>query len=328
MSVDVHALAADVRSGSRAALGRAITLVESTRAEDRPLADALLHALLPHAGGSLRVGISGAPGVGKSTLIEVLGKHLTASGHRVAVLAVDPSSVRSGGSILGDKTRMVELARDPNAFIRPSPAGTSLGGVARRTRETIAVCEAAGFDVVLVETVGVGQSEVMVEGMVDAFVVLVLPGGGDELQGLKRGILELADLVVVTKADGADAKKALRTREQYASALRLMPPRGPGWGPRTAVCSAQEGTGIDEIWNALLEHRAALQAAGHFEVRRREQNVAWMWHAVEDALSVALHEDPRVKQTLARLEPAVRDGQLAPDVAAAELLAAFRHDRS
>ena len=328
MSVDIDALAAGVRADNRAALGRAITLVESTRAEDRPAADALLHALLPHAGGALRVGISGAPGVGKSTLIEVLGKHLTQAGHRVAVLAVDPSSVRSGGSILGDKTRMVELARDPSAFIRPSPAGTSLGGVARRTRETIAVCEAAGFDVVIVETVGVGQSEVMVEGMVDAFVVLVLPGGGDELQGLKRGILELADLVVVTKADGADAKKALRTREQYASALRLMPPRGPGWVPRTAVCSANEGTGIDAIWTALLEHRAAVQAAGHWEVRRRAQNVAWMWQAVDEGLRLALRADPRVAETLSRVEAAVREGGLSPDSAAAELLGVFRGNRS
>jgi LAO/AO transport system kinase len=324
VTIAVDELVAGVLEGDRAALGRAITLVESTRAEDRAAADALLAALVPHAGGSLRVGISGAPGVGKSTLIEVLGKHLTAEGRRVAVLAVDPSSMRSGGSILGDKTRMVELAHDPAAFIRPSPAGTTLGGVARRTRETIAVCEAAGFDVVLVETVGVGQSEVMVEGMVDAFVVLVLPGGGDELQGLKRGILELADLVVVTKADGADAKKAQRTRQQYASALRLLPPRGPGWMPRTTVCSAKEGTGIAAIWTALLEHRDALQAVGQLEVRRREQSVSWMWQAVDEGLRAALRADPRVQAVLQRVEPAVRAGSLSPDRAAADVLAAFR----
>jgi LAO/AO transport system kinase len=331
VTVDDHAppglvgdLVVGVRAGNRAALGRAITLVESTLPEDRDAADALLVALHPHTGGSLRVGISGAPGVGKSTLIEALGKHLTAAGHRVAVLAVDPSSVRSGGSILGDKTRMTELARDPNAFIRPSPAGTTLGGVARRTRETIAVCEAAGFEVVIVETVGVGQSEVMVEGMVDAFVVLVLPGGGDELQGIKRGILELADLVVVTKADGADAKRARRVVQQYASALRLLPPRGPGWVPRTAVCSAIEGTGIDAIWEALLEHRVALQEAGWFEERRREQNISWMWQAVDEGLRLSLRSDPRVTALLARVEPAVRQGSLAPDNAAAQLLAAFR----
>lgn len=320
----IDELVAGVRAGNRAALGRAITLVESTRAEDRSDADALLAALWPHAGGSLRVGISGAPGAGKSTLIETLGKRLTTAGRRVAVLAVDPTSVRTGGSILGDKTRMVELARDPNAFIRPSPAGTTLGGVARRTRESIAVCEAAGFDVVMVETVGVGQSEVMVEGMVDVFVVLVLPGGGDELQGLKRGILELADLVVVTKADGNDAKKALRTRQQYASALHLMPPRGPGWEPHVLACSAIEGTGIDEIWDTLLEHRSAITTAGLWDARRRDQNVSWMWQAVDEGLRIALRTDPNVVQTLARMESAVREGELGPDTAAATLLAAFR----
>ena len=310
--MNVEQIAAGVRAGDRVALGRAITLIESAREEDRGAADALLAALLPDAGGAIRVGITGAPGAGKSTLIEALGKTIRATARTLAVLAVDPSSSRSGGSILGDKTRMVELARDPGAFIRPSPAGSTLGGVARRTREAIAICEAAKFDVVLVETVGVGQSEVIVEGMVDTFVVLVLPGSGDELQGIKRGILELADLLVVTKCDGDNTSRATRTREQYAAALRLHPARDPNWTPRVAVCSAVAGEGIEALWQIVQDHRAAVD----WTARRREQNVAWMWQAVDEGLRAAYRSDPRVPA----LEAKVREGALSPDVAAAQLI--------
>lgn len=317
-------LAAGVRAGQRAMMGRAITLVESTRPEDREAANTLLEHLAPHAGESIRIGITGSPGVGKSTLIETFGRQLTGAGHRVAVLAVDPSSGRTGGSILGDKTRMTELARDPNAFIRPSPSGGTLGGVARRTRETMTVCEAAGYDVVLVETVGVGQSEVMVAGMVDMFVVLVLPGSGDELQGIKRGILELADLLVVTKADGDGTAAALRTCQQHANALRLIPPKIPVWTPTAMTCSALSGDGVDAIWSNAETFREALNAAGFWEDRRREQGVRWMWRALEDGLRDAVHRDPAVRAKLVALEPEVRAGVRTPDEAAALLLTAFR----
>lgn len=317
-------LAAGVRAGRRAMMGRAITLVESTRPEDRGDANALLERLAPHSGGSMRLGITGSPGVGKSTLIETFGRQLTACGHRVAVLAVDPSSGRTGGSILGDKTRMTELARDPSAFIRPSPSGGTLGGVARRTRETMTVCEAAGYDVVLVETVGVGQSEVMVAGMVDMFVVLVLPGSGDELQGIKRGILELADLLVVTKSDGDGIQAALRTCQQHANALRLIPPKIPVWTPTAMTCSALSGDGVDTIWTQAESFRDVLNTAGFWEDRRREQGVSWMWRALEDGLRDAVHRDPSVRAKLRALEPEVRAGVRTPDEAAALLLTAFR----
>ncbi|MCR9160963.1 MAG: methylmalonyl Co-A mutase-associated GTPase MeaB [Nannocystaceae bacterium] len=317
-------LAEGVRAGTRAMMGRAITLVESSRAADRDDANALLERLAPHAGGSIRVGITGSPGVGKSTLIETFGRQLTSGGHRVAVLAVDPSSDRTGGSILGDKTRMTELARDPNAFIRPSPSGGTLGGVARRTRETMTVCEAAGYDVVLVETVGVGQSEVMVAGMVDMFVVLVLPGSGDELQGIKRGILELADLLVVTKADGDALAAARRTCQQHANALRLIPPKIPVWTPKAMTCSALTGEGVDTIWTVTQAFRDGLRAAGLWDDRRREQRVRWMWRALEDGVRDAVHQDPAVRSKLRALEPEVRAGVRTPDEAAALLLTAFR----
>lgn len=317
-------LAEGVRAGKRALMGRAITLVESSRPADRDDANTLLGLLAPHAGQAMRIGITGSPGVGKSTLIETFGRQLTAAGHRVAVLAVDPSSGRSGGSILGDKTRMTELARDPQAFIRPSPSGGTLGGVARRTRETMTVCEAAGYDVVLVETVGVGQSEVMVAGMVDMFVVLVMPGSGDELQGIKRGILELADLLVVTKADGDALAAARRTCQQHASALRLIPPKTGVWTPEAMTCSALTGEGVDRIWTQAEAFREALTAAGLWEARRKEQRVRWMWRALEDGVREAVHLDPGVKAKLRALEPEVRAGVRTPDEAAAILLAAFR----
>ncbi|WP_323137416.1 methylmalonyl Co-A mutase-associated GTPase MeaB [Paraliomyxa miuraensis] len=310
-------------AGDRAALGRAITLVESRREADRIDADALVHRLLPYAGQALRVGITGMPGVGKSTLIEALGQRLVAAGQRVAVLAVDPSSARSGGSILGDKTRMTQLARDPRAFIRPSPSGGALGGVARRTRETIVLVEAAGYDVVLVETVGVGQSEVMVANMVDFFLVLTLAGGGDELQGIKRGILELCDLLVVTKADGDNMQAARRARAEYEGALALMPPRSPGWKPRVGICSAVTGEGLDALWQAVQEHRAVLRGSGEWERRRGEQRVHWLWQSIRDGLQEALERDDGVRRRLAELEQAVRNGATSPDVAAAQVLAAF-----
>lgn len=319
----IAALADEVRQGKRAGLGRAITLLESARPQDRPRAEALLAALLPDSGGSIRVGITGPPGVGKSTLIEAFGSHLTAAGRRLAVLAVDPSSTRTGGSILGDKTRMTELSRDPNAFIRPSPSGGALGGVARRTRETIVACEASGFDVVFVETVGVGQSEATVASMVDFFLVLVQPGSGDELQGIKRGILELVDLLAVTKADGASAPAAERTRHQFASALQLIPPRHPGWTPKVVTCSALERAGLEVLWSTIEEHRSALEASGEWAALRASQNVAWMWRAVEDGLLGAVRGDADIQALIATLLPTVREGTLSPDVAAAQVLAKF-----
>jgi len=259
---DVKALAAGVRAGDRRALARAITLVESTRADHRAEANALLGALLPHAGKSVRLGITGVPGVGKSTFIEAFGLHVIGEGHRIAVLAIDPSSKRGGGSILGDKTRMEQLARSEAAFIRPSPAGTTLGGVARRTREAMLVSEAAGFDVILVETVGVGQSETAVADMVDMFLLLLAPAGGDELQGIKRGIVELADLLVVTKADGDLAAAAGRTQAEYQHALRLLRPTVAGWTPSVLLTSAATGKGIAEVWQAVGRYRAAVEKGG------------------------------------------------------------------
>ncbi|MEM7159841.1 MAG: methylmalonyl Co-A mutase-associated GTPase MeaB [Myxococcota bacterium] len=316
-----------LRQGNRSALGRAITLVESRREADRALAQQILAELLPHGGQALRVGITGMPGVGKSTLIEALGGSLTAKGHRVAVLAVDPSSARSGGSILGDKTRMQELARDPAAFIRPSPSDGTLGGVARRTRETITLVEAAGYDVVLVETVGVGQSEVMVADMVDFFLVLTLAGGGDELQGIKRGILELADLLVVTKADGDNVQAARRAAVEYGGSLDLMPPRSPAWRARVQTCSAQTGDGLDALWDAVLEHRDALREAGVWDSRRGEQRVRWLWRAIEEGLQDALAADADAQQVLGSVRAPVRAGDLAPEAAAQRVLEALFSDR-
>ncbi len=314
--------AAGVLDGERRALARAITLIESTRPDHRAEAEALLAEVLPHTGGAVRIGVSGAPGSGKSTFIETLGLHVLGQGHRVAVLAVDPSSTRSGGSILGDKTRMEELARSPDAFVRPSPTGGTLGGVARRTREVLLLCEAAGFDVVLVETVGVGQSEVAVAAMVDLFLVLVTPGAGDELQGIKRGIMELADLVVVNKADGDLAAAAGVTAADYASALHLVRPRTAAWSPRVLTCSALLGEGVDDVWDAIGEHRAA--TAGERPGRRAEQARDWMWSEVTDSLLDELRSDGRVAGLAEGLEAAVADGTVTPTAAAQRLLARFR----
>jgi LAO/AO transport system kinase len=317
-------LAGAVCEGARRALARAITLVESTRADHRDDAVALLEAILPATGAATRVGISGAPGAGKSTFIEALGVHLVDAGHRVAVLAVDPSSARSGGSILGDKTRMEQLSRRDEAFIRPSPSGGTLGGVARRTREAMLVCEAAGFDVVLVETVGVGQSEVAVSGMVDLFVLLLGPGAGDELQGVKRGIVELADLLVVNKADGDLLDLARHTAADYAHALHLVRSTDDGAVDRVRTCSALLGEGIDELWAAVVALVAAARASGALDERRAEQARAWMWSEVTDTLLDELRGDAAVRTEIDALEHDVSTGRISPAAAARQVLAAFR----
>ncbi len=307
-------------AGDRRALARAITLVESTRADHRAEADALLSELMPRTGGAVRVGISGAPGSGKSTLIEALGVHLVDAGLQVAVLAVDPSSTRTGGSILGDKTRMEELVRRPEAFVRPSPTSGTLGGVARRTREAMLCCEAAGFDVVLIETVGVGQSEVAVEGMVDTFVLVLAPAGGDELQGIKRGIMELADLVVVTKADGPLEGAAAHAAADYAHALHLVRPKTDAWEARVVTCSAVVPRGIDDLWAAVEDHRAALRASGDLEQRRAEQARDWMWAEIGAGLLERLRAHPGAAAAAERFEAEVVAGRLPPPVAAGRVL--------
>ena len=318
-----EALAAGVRAGDRRALARAITLVESTRADHRAEANALLSLLLPHTGKSVRLGITGVPGVGKSTFIEAFGLRVIGEGHRIAVLAIDPSSKRGGGSILGDKTRMEHLARSESAFIRPSPAGTTLGGVARRTREAMLVAEAAGFDVIIVETVGVGQSETAVAEMVDMFLLLLAPAGGDELQGIKRGIVELADLMVVTKADGDLLPAAGRAQSEYQHALRLLRPAVPGWTPAVLLSSALSGKGIAEVWEAVGRYRTAAAKGGFLERRRAGQARAWMWSEISEALLARLREHDGVRAELKKLEAAVADGRLAPGAAADRAIEVF-----
>ena len=324
MSADGPALASAVAGGDRRALARAITVIESTRPDHRAAAEALLAALLPHAGGAVRLGISGVPGVGKSTFIEAFGRHLIGHGHRVAVLAVDPSSRVSGGSILGDKTRMEKLARAPEAFIRPSPTGGTVGGVARRTHEAMLACEAAGFDVVIVETVGVGQSETAVADMVDMFILLLAPAGGDELQGLKRGIVELADLIVVNKADGELKSAATRAAADYAAALGLLRPASAHWQPTVVTASALDGTGIAEVWRSVEAYREAMGRAGEIARRRGRQARAWLWREVNESLAEALRAEADLACRLTDLEAQVVAGVLTPAAAARELLAAFR----
>ena len=315
-------LAERVRAGDRRALARSITLVESSRSDRRAQAASLLDALLPATGRAVRVGISGTPGAGKSTFIDELGTHLTAAGHRVAVLAVDPSSRRSGGSIMGDKTRMERLSRDPAAFIRPSPSGGTLGGVARRTREAALLCEAAGFDVVLVETVGVGQSETAVADMVDCFVLLAAPGGGDELQGIKRGIMELADVVVVNKADGDLLPAARRAAADYRHAVHLLRPKHPAWTVPVLLASAVEGTCVDAVWSAIERFEAHLREGDGLERLRAAQAVEWMWTEVRERLLDTFRHDEGVAKRLADVEGDVRAGRVSPTTAAHELLAA------
>jgi LAO/AO transport system kinase len=317
------ALAESVLAGDRRALARAITLIESTRADHRGEAAALVDRLLPAAGKSIRIGISGAPGVGKSSFIESFGLHLIEEGHRLAVLAVDPSSKIGGGSILGDKTRMADLAKATGAFIRPSPAGETLGGVARRTRDAILAVEAAGFDVVVVETVGVGQSETAVAEMVDMFLLLLQPGGGDDLQGMKRGIVELADLILVNKSDGELKVPAGRTAADYQHAIRLLRPATPGWTPEVRQCSAHTGTGIPEVWDTVLRFRAAMGASGQIARRRAEQAKAALWQELSESLIAALRADADIAQRLADYEAKVAIGKAAPAAAARDLLARF-----
>jgi LAO/AO transport system kinase len=313
-----------VRRGDRRALARTITWLESTRPDQAELGQAILEELVPDTGRAQRVGITGPPGVGKSTLIEALGLYLIGRGSRVAVLAVDPSSPVTGGSILGDKTRMERLARQEAAYIRPSPSGGCLGGVAHRTREAMLVCEAAGFDAVLVETVGIGQSEVSVASMVDFFLVLLQPGAGDELQGIKKGVLELADSLLVTKADGAQAEAAERARAEHAQALRLLRAQSSHWSPRVLLASALSGEGIAELWRVVLEHRAALEQSGERAARRREQARAWMWTLVEEGLRQAFRSHPAVAARMEASERDVEASRTTPAAAARSLLAAFR----
>jgi LAO/AO transport system kinase len=316
-------LGAKVAAGDLRALARAITLLESGRADHRVQAEALIRALLPAAGKSIRIGITGIPGVGKSTFIEAFGLALVERGRKVAVLAVDPTSPRSGGSILGDKTRMEKLARARNAYIRPSPSGGTLGGVARRTREAIIAVEAAGYDVVLIETVGVGQSETAVKDLVDMFLLLLAPGGGDDLQGIKKGIVEMADLIVVNKADGDLAPAAERARRDYASALHLLRPENTDWAPQVVKCSAVTGDGLDGIWQSVEAFRGATQTSGRFARQRAEQARTWMWNEVNETLLGELRAAPAVTRALADLEPAVAAGAVGPSEAARRILAAF-----
>lgn len=322
-TIDIDAVAQSVLANERSGLARAITLVESTRTDHRNLAQELLLQLLPKAGGSHRVGITGVPGVGKSTFIDALGMYLIEKGHRVAVLAVDPSSTRTGGSILGDKTRMANLAVQPEAYIRPSPTSGTLGGVARATRETIVLLEAAGFDVILVETVGVGQSEVTVANMVDCFAFLTLARTGDQLQGIKKGVLELADLVAVNKADGKHAIEAKSAARELAGALRMIYPHDAIWQPPVLTMSALEKVGLEEFWNTVLRHRQVLSDAGEFAENRRRQQVDWTWTMVNDQLLRRLAQNASVKQIRADVERRVRDGSSTAALAAQQLLDAF-----
>lgn len=316
-------LADRIRAGDRRALARGITLVESTRGDHRAEAVELLDLLLPHAGDSIRIGITGVPGVGKSTFIEVFGAHVIDQGHRVAVLAVDPTSRLSGGSILGDKTRMEELARNDSAFIRPSPAGQTLGGVARRTREAMLLCEAARFDVIVVETVGVGQTETAVADMTDMFLLLLLPGGGDELQGLKRGIVEMADMVLVNKDDGDLADAAQRAAAEYSGALHLLGAGTPDWPVPVATCSALTGKGIADAWQWVETFNATMEPAGAIAARRAAQAREWMWSEIREGLLSTLKASPGVAARLPELEAEVAAGQITPAAAARKLLEAF-----
>lgn len=325
---DIKQLIQELVSGDRRALARAITLIESTRADHIEQSHQLLKILMPYAGESIRIGISGVPGVGKSTFIEAFGNHLLEQGKQVAVLAVDPSSSISGGSILGDKTRMETLSTNPRAFIRPSPAGGTLGGVARRTRESILLCEAAGFDVVIVETVGVGQSETMVAGMTDVFLLLLLPAGGDDLQGIKRGILELADIVVINKADGELLNTATRSAADYQNALQYVPSRFTEWSVPIKTCSALEQQGIEEVWQSVQEYVELLKSKGELKARRVEQTQQWMWQETKESLLDALKQNPRVKELLTEVESQIAQQNISASLASQKIIDAFLDDKN
>jgi LAO/AO transport system kinase len=316
---NVSALAAGIRAGDRTTLARAITLIESKRADHRMQAHQLVQELLPTTGKAIRLGITGAPGAGKSTTIDALGTYLTGHGHKVAVLAVDPSSSRTGGSILGDKTRMARLAIDPDAFIRPSPSSGTLGGVAAKTRETMLLCEAAGYDVVLVETVGVGQSETAVADMTDFFLVLMVAGGGDELQGIKKGIVELADMIAVNKADGDNIERARAAAADYRGALNILTPRSATWSPPVVTYSALTGDGIAPLWAQIERHKKLMTASGELIAKRREQQVKWMWTMLEERLTARLRSDAAVRAKLRHAEAQVAAGELAPTLAVEEI---------
>ena len=309
-----------VLAGDRRMLSKTITLVESALPAHQETARRIIHALLPKTGSAVRLGITGVPGVGKSTFIESFGMMLIKEGRRVAVLAVDPSSARSGGSVMADKTRMERLSQERQAFIRPSPSGGTLGGVARKTRETMLMCEAAGYDVIIVETVGVGQSETTVASMVDFFLVLLLAGAGDELQGLKKGILEMADALAINKADGANIGPAKKAAKVYELALHLLQPSSPRWSPPVLTCSALEMTGVAEIWKTILRHREVLSRSGEIEQKRRQQAVDWMWSLIDEGLKDRCMRHPEVKKQLPRTLREVERGSLAPTAAADKLL--------
>ncbi len=309
-----------ILEGNRSIFSQAITLVESTNPAHQSVASRIIEGCLPYAGNSLRIGITGVPGVGKSTFIEVLGKKITSAGNKLAVLAIDPSSERSGGSILGDKTRMGDLAADPLSFIRPSPTGGAPGGVARKTRETIILCEAAGFSHIFIETVGVGQSETTVHSMVDCFLLLMLAGAGDELQGIKRGIMEMADIIAITKADGANLEKAEIARREYRNALHLYPPSPSGWEPRVLTCSAIDKTGIDDVWTTVREYIAFTRNTGYFGEKRNQQHKYWFQAFLQEMLKENFYTHPRVQKNLKALEKKVLDQQMTAFEAARKLL--------
>jgi LAO/AO transport system kinase len=319
-TLDIDKLTKDLRAGHRAALARAITLIESRRADHQATARDLVQALLSYTGKAVRVGITGSPGVGKSTTIDALGMFLIERGHKVAVLAVDPSSARTGGSILGDKTRMARLAASDHAYIRPSPASGTLA----KTREAMLLCEAAGFDVVLVETVGIGQSETAVCDMTDFFLALMLPGAGDELQGIKKGLVELADMIAVNKADGDNIKRANLAAAEYRGALHILSPRSEHWHPPVLTYSALTGTGMDTLWQRIMDHRTAMNASGEFESRRREQQVKWMWSMLEQRMMARLRADASIRAKVRKTEAEVADGRLTPSVGAEQIAEMLR----